>query len=42
MHKQHEEVLQIMNQNTMLINRLKELGIDCGGVKQFDTVKNKT
>uniref|UniRef100_A0A034VTA3 Serine/threonine-protein kinase TBK1 n=1 Tax=Bactrocera dorsalis TaxID=27457 RepID=A0A034VTA3_BACDO len=41
-HKQHEEVLQIMNQNAMLINRLKELGIDCSSVKQFETVLNKT
>ncbi|XP_054743419.1 serine/threonine-protein kinase TBK1 [Anastrepha obliqua] len=36
--EQHDEVLQIMRQNEVIINRLKE----SGGVKQFETLKNKT
>ncbi|XP_067623229.1 serine/threonine-protein kinase TBK1 isoform X1 [Eurosta solidaginis] len=31
MHEQHEGVLQIMHQNEILINKLKELGIDASG-----------
>ncbi|XP_053957435.1 serine/threonine-protein kinase TBK1 [Anastrepha ludens] len=38
MQEQHDEVLQIMRQNEVIINRLKE----SGGVKQFETLKNKT
>ncbi|XP_017465711.1 PREDICTED: serine/threonine-protein kinase TBK1 [Rhagoletis zephyria] len=42
MKEQHEEVLQIMHENEVLINRLKELGIDAGSVKQLEILKNKT